>query len=142
MVKRLREEGRLADVRAMINVDMIGDCQLTISKDPDAPEWMTTLVWRTAHELGYRNEFEPLGREIEDDHYPFRRAGIPAMDLIDFRYGGGRAVHDMNWHTTRDRTDRLCASSLKIVGDVLYKVLERLDEALHQIEAQKGERED
>ena len=142
MVRRLREEGRLAEVRAMINVDMIADCQLTISKDRGAPEWMTDLVWRTAHELGYGNEFDPLRREIEDDHYPFRRAGIPAMDLIDFRYGGGRASHEMNWHTTRDRTDRLCASSLKIVGDVVHTVLQRLDDALHKMDAQEGELED
>ncbi len=142
MVKRLRQEGRLADVRAMINVDMIGDCQLTISKDRDAPEWMTNLVWRTARELGYRNEFEPLLYGIEDDHYPFRRAGVPAMDLIDFRYGGGRASHEMNWHTPRDTVDRVCASSLKIVGDVVYTVLERLDDALGQKEAQEGALED
>ena len=142
MVKRLREEGRLADVRAMINVDMIGDCQLTISKDRDAPEWMTNLVWRTAKKLGHQNEFNPLREGIEDDHYPFRRAGVPAMDIIDFRYGGGRASHDMNWHTTRDRMDLVCASSLKIVGDVVYKVLERLDDALRQLEAREGELED
>ncbi len=142
MVQRLREEDRLSDVRAMINVDMIGDCQLTISKDRDAPEWMTNLVWRTAKKLGHQNEFNPLREGIEDDHYPFRRAGVPAMDIIDFRYGGGRASHDMNWHTTRDRMDLVCASSLKIVGDVVYKVLERLDDALRQWEAREGELED
>ena len=64
------------------------------------------------------------------------------MDIIDFRYGGGRASHDMNWHTTRDRMDLVCASSLKIVGDVVYKVLERLDDALRQLEAREGELED
>ena len=56
---------------------------------------MTNLVWRTARELGYRDEFVPLREGIEDDHYPFRRAGVPAIDLIDFRYGGGRANHEM-----------------------------------------------
>ena len=84
----------------------------------------------------------PLPFDIEDDHYPFRRAGIPAMALIDFRYGGGRASHATNWHTPRDRMDLVCATSLKIVGDVVYTVLQRLDGALHRRDAQEGEGED
>lgn len=142
MVQRLREEDRLSDVRAMINVDMIGDCELNIWKDRDAPEWMTKLVWQAAHELGHGKQFEPVSQVTEDDHYPFRHAGIPAIELIDFRYGGGRVQHEMNWHTVRDRMDLVCAESLKIVGDVIFLALPRLDEFLHRMETHEDTLED
>ncbi len=137
MVRRLREEDRLSEVRAMINVDMIGDCELNVWKDRDAPEWMTKITWQAAHELGYGKQFEPVSKVTEDDHYPFRGAGIPAMEMIDFRYGGGLAQHDMNWHTVRDRRDLVCAESLKIVGDVVLEALPRLDQARYEMEIQE-----
>lgn len=132
MVKRLVAENRLADVKAMINVDMIGDCDLTILKDAGAPNWMTDIIWKTARDLGYRKYFSVGSEGIEDDHLPFRRAGVQAIGLIDFRYGGGRSEHEMNWHTVRDRIDRVCAESLQIVGDVVYHALGELDRTLAQ----------
>ena len=142
MVRRLREEDRISEVRAMINVDMIGDCELNILKDRDAPEWMTKVVWQAANELGYHKHFDAVSQETEDDHYPFRGAGIPAMELIDFRYGGGRVQHEMNWHTVRDRMDLVCAESLKIVGDVIFQALPRLDQSLLRMERQEDALED
>ena len=141
MVKRLREEGRLPEVKAMINVDMIGDCDLRVLKDTGAPQWMVDAVWRTAAELGYRKHFDLAGRRIEDDHLPFRRAGVQAMNLIDFRYGGDRAAHDRNWHTVRDRLDLVCADSLRIVGDVIYRALERIETALRESNRQSNDSE-
>lgn len=129
MVRWLGETGRLADVHAMINVDMIGDCDLTVVRDAAAPVWMLDLVWSTARELRV-DGFGPLAQVIEDDHIPFRRAGIPAINLIDFRYGGSQMDHQRNWHTPRDRVDLVCPDSLEIVGAVILEVLPRLDRAL------------
>lgn len=126
-VQRLREEGRLDDVRAMLNVDMIGDCDLGVIRDPGAPAWLANLVWSTANELGYGRYFTPMAEAITDDQEPFRQAGILAINLIDFRYGGGRVEHQMNWHTARDRLDLVCPESLQVVGDVVYRLLPRLD---------------
>ena len=121
----------------MINIDMIGDCDLGISKDRGAPSWMTDIVWETARERGYGDQFGPIVESIQDDHTPFRRAGIDALELIDYRYGGGRAQHRMNWHTVRDRMDLVCAKSLKIVGDVILSALGPLEEYLYQREIQE-----
>ena len=132
MVKRLVAEDRLGSVKAMINVDMIGDCDLTLLKDPGAPRWLTELIWTTARDLGYREHFSFGSEAVEDDHLPFRRAGVDAVDLIDFRYGGGRFEHDMNWHTVRDRMDRVCPESLQVLGDVVYHVIGRMDRVLSE----------
>lgn len=129
MVRWLGETGRLAEVHAMINVDMIGDCDLTVIRDAAAPDWMLSLIWSTARELNLKG-FGPIAQVIEDDHIPFRRVGIPAINLIDFRYGGSQAEHQMNWHTPRDRVELVCPDSLETVGAVILEVLPRLDRAL------------
>ena len=67
---------------------------------------------------------------IEDDHKPFRDAGIPALNLIDFNYGGGAIEHQQNWHTSRDQIDLVCAKSLEAVGEVLLGALPKIDAEL------------
>jgi Zn-dependent M28 family amino/carboxypeptidase len=52
-----------------------------------------------------------------DDHIPFRDAGIPAVDIIDFDYP--------YWHTTGDTLDKVSAESLHAVGDTLLAWLLR-----------------
>jgi len=126
-VRRLQEDGRLHEIAAMINVDMIGDCLLGIKRDRDAPEWLTQIVWHKARELGYGQQFEPFAHSIQDDHTPFRRAGVPAADIIDFSYGGSASDHRQNWHTPNDTIDKVCAESLQAVGDVIYHALPELD---------------
>lgn len=127
MVMRLKGAEALGQVKALINVDMIGDCDLGVMQDPGAPSWLTHTVWSTAQGLGYGKAFLPWGEAIEDDHMPFRRAGVPALELIDFRYGGDSLAHGKNWHTANDRLDKVCAQSLQVVGDVVYHSLARLD---------------
>ena len=77
-------------------------------------------------QLGHDDEFLPWGRSIDDDHLPFRAAGIDAIDLIDFRYGGDESVHDRTWDTVNDTMDMVCAESLQIVGDVVYHSLGKI----------------
>lgn len=122
-VQHLAETGEAAQVRAIINVDMIGDCRLGIFKDPGAPAWLQDAVWEQAKRLGYGKAFLLSGRNIQDDHIPFRRAGIPALELIDFEYGGSAVAHQNTWHTARDTLDKVCAASLQAVGDVIYHAL-------------------
>ena len=131
-VEHLREKGELAQVKAEINVDMIGDCCLGIKQDRSAPAWLTRAVWGTARDQGYAAYFLPFAEAIEDDHVPFRRAGIPSMDIIDFCYGQTPAEHERNWHTAQDTLEHVCAESLQVVGDVIYDALPRVDKGLDQ----------
>jgi Zn-dependent M28 family amino/carboxypeptidase len=133
LVEHLRATGELSRVHAMINVDMIGDCYLGIYHDAGAPGWLSEAVWNKAYELGYRAFFLSSTREIEDDHMPFRRHGIPSINLIDFLYGGTAQDHQRNWHTPRDTLERVCQHSLQVVGDVIYHALPEIEKHLDTV---------
>lgn len=128
MVKTLQESGEFDKLRAMINVDMIGDCDLGVFQDEEAPNWLYVSIWRTANRLGHGEHFLSWGATIADDHKPFRQAGLDAINLIDFRYGGSAITHDRTWHTPNDTLDKVCADSLQVVGDTVYHVLPLIDE--------------
>ena len=103
---------------------MIGDKDLKILQEASSSPALTKLVWQTAAELGYGSRFPSAQLAIDDDHMPFVRMGVPALDLIDFDYGPGHAW----WHTELDTMDKLSPQSLQIVGDVLIESLRRLEE--------------
>lgn len=126
-VEHLKETGEIDRVDAALNVDMIGDCYLGVQRDTAAPTWMQTAVWGKAVELKYEGHFLNSGSAITDDHIPFRLAGVPAMNLIDFQYGGSTVDHQRNWHTEEDTLDKCCAESLQVVGDVVYHALSTLE---------------
>jgi len=94
--------------------DMIGDKTLDIyyegNSQTSAPE-VVDRVWRTAHDLGYAQYFLPgIKHTLIDDHVALQRAGIHAIDVVDFDYP--------YWHTTDDTIDKVAAASLQVVGDV------------------------
>lgn len=97
---------------AAVIVDMVGDADLNIPMERNSDMELTTEIWQQADNLGYGDIFiRTPGRSILDDHIPFLRAGIPAVDIIDFDYP--------YWHTTADTPDKVSADSLKAVGDTL-----------------------
>ena len=110
-------------LKALINVDMIGDRDLKILREASSSPALTKLVWQTAAELGYGSHFPSAQMAIDDDHMPFVRMGVPALDLIDFDYGPGHSW----WHTDKDTLDKLSPQSLQVVGDVLLETLRRLE---------------
>ena len=116
-------DGTARRLKALINVDMIGDKDLKIPKEAHSSPEVGRLVWKVAAELGYGRQFPNAQLAIEDDHMPFVRIGAPALDLIDFSYGPNHAW----WHTAEDTLDKLSAQSFQIVGDVLVEVLRRLE---------------
>lgn len=117
-------DGTAKRIKALINVDMIGDRDLVLMEDWNSTAWLRELVWQSAAELGHKRAFPRNPGAIEDDHVPFLRAGIPALDLIDFDYGPGNSY----WHTDRDTLDKLSAGSLQIMGDVLLRAIAKLGE--------------
>ena len=101
--------------------DMIGEADLRIPQEAHsierAPE-VVERVWRTAADMGYGNVFIPASTyEITDDHLPLLDKGLRVIDVIDLDY----AYH----HTVDDTIDKLSARSLKIVGDVAWKLIQR-----------------
>jgi Zn-dependent M28 family amino/carboxypeptidase len=114
-----RKDGTLARLKALINVDMIGDKSLNIKQEPNSNARLTRLVWSTAADLGYGAYFLDDSLAIEDDHLPFLKFGAPALDIIDFDYPP--------WHEDSDTMDKLSAQSLEIVGAVVMESIHRLE---------------
>jgi hypothetical protein len=54
-----------------------------------------------------------------DDHLPFKEAGVPVIDIIDFNYGPDNAY----WHTNKDTLDKISGQSIKIVCDTVIRSL-------------------
>jgi glutaminyl-peptide cyclotransferase len=117
-------DGTLRRLKALINVDMIGDRDLLILSDFNSSNDLRAMVWRTARELGYGRHFSDMGTGIEDDHMPFIRKGVKAVDLIDFDYGPNNSY----WHTAQDTMDKLNANSFWVVGHVVTETLRRLEQ--------------
>jgi Zn-dependent M28 family amino/carboxypeptidase len=112
-----------ANYRPLFGVvfDMIGEADLRIPQEEysvtRAPE-VVERVWRTAADMGYGNVFVPASTYgITDDHLPLLDKGLRVIDVIDLDY----AHH----HTVNDTIDKLSARSLKIVGDVAWKLIQR-----------------
>jgi glutaminyl-peptide cyclotransferase len=122
LAEKWAREGMLSRIKALINVDMIGDKDLDILQETNSSAALRRLVWQTAAELGYGKYFLDSAAAIEDDHLPFLRKGVNALDLIDFDYGPNNAY----WHNEKDTMDKLGAHSLEVVGNVLTAVLRKL----------------
>ena len=116
-------DGTLSHIKALINVDMIGDKNLGILDEENSSPALKKLVWDTAQELGYSKYFLNNPTPMEDDHLPFVEAGINAIDLIDFDYGPNNSY----WHSKLDTMDKLSPHSFQVLGDVLLAVFKKLE---------------
>lgn len=111
--------GELARIRAVILADMIGDKNLNIKREELSSRWLVDMVWSVAHRLGYKEYFLDEWVPIEDDHIPFRKRNVAAVDLIDLDYA--------HWHTPADTLDKISARSIGIVGHVILETLPELE---------------
>jgi glutaminyl-peptide cyclotransferase len=119
LASKLKTDGTLNRVKALVLYDMIGDKNLDIKREGESTPWMIDAIWRAARSLNYQNIFLDSEQDISDDHLPFRDAGIPVADLIDFNYGPGHSY----WHTNLDTLDHVSGESVKIVCDVVIKAI-------------------
>jgi Zn-dependent M28 family amino/carboxypeptidase len=106
----------------MVLFDMVGDCDLRIPREATSDRRLYGLFERAA---GPGSPFGGRTVGILDDHTPFERRGIPAVDLIDFRYGPGPPP-GAYWHTTEDNLTHVCASSLEAVGEPALAAVPRI----------------
>lgn len=127
MVSKLRADGALGRVKALILVDMIGDKDLRLKREGESTEWLVNLMWATANKIGYGANYLLEEQYISDDHLPFKEAGIPVIDFIDFDYGPDHSY----WHTNQDTLDKVSGESMKAVGDVIITALPDLFKRLN-----------
>lgn len=120
LADRWRKDGTLTRIKALINVDMIGDKSLNIKQETQGNARVRRLVWDTAAALGYEAYFVNETIAEDDDHMPFVKLGVPAIDVIDVDYDP--------WHKDSDTLDKISAQSLDIVGTVVLESIHRLEQ--------------
>ena len=117
-VDTARAAGTLAQIKALILIDMVADKNLNIKRESNSTPWLTDAIWSAARSLK-RPEFIDASVAIEDDHVPFLNAGVQAVDIIDLDYP--------HWHTAGDTMENISAASIQAVGDVLLAALPAIE---------------
>jgi glutaminyl-peptide cyclotransferase len=123
LAREMQRSGELSAVRALINVDMIGDRDLQLVSEYYSDRRLLQMAREVAAALGKPSLFGRDVLAIEDDHVPFVRRGVPSLNLIDFDYGPGNRY----WHTEEDSLDKLSPDSFRTVGALVLGILKRLD---------------
>lgn len=102
-----------------IVLDMVGDAELTIAREPNSMRHSPALVdqiWQSASDLGERAFVDATYPfSITDDHVFLTRAGIPSVLLIDYEYDA--------WHTHADDLDRVSGESMAAVARVVLQTV-------------------
>lgn len=123
-VSQLQKKNELARLRAMILLDLMGYKDLQLGRDTMSTRWLQDIIWRTGRELGHGKYFVDTPEGVGgDDHEPFLRAGIPAVDLIQLN---GYPY----WHRAEDTIDKVSAQSMKIVGETTLASLPKIEQYL------------
>ena len=100
---------------AMVLLDYVGNRGLRLPREGSSSIDLWARLRAAARSVGVRRIFAPYsGDTIVDDHTPFLRAGVPAVDLIDWSYPG----HDLS-----DGLDKLSPSSLDAVGETVVELV-------------------
>jgi glutaminyl-peptide cyclotransferase len=106
--------------QAVVIIDMVGDADLQLFFDRNSNPELSLEIWAIGAELDYDSFIAEYKYSMIDDHTPFTRLGIPAVDIIDFDYPA--------WHTTEDTLDKISPNSLEQVGQTVLTWLYRQTE--------------
>jgi len=108
-----------AGTRAMVLLDYVAGRHLRLPREGSSTPELWTQVRAAARAAGHAGVFpDDVQSSVVDDHTPFLRAGIPAVDLIDWSYPG---------HQLTDTIDRLSRRSVDAVGESLVELILRTD---------------
>ena len=119
LCKKWKEEGKLAQCRGVIVLDMVGDRDLGITIPSGADKGFRTKLLKIASIQDKKQFFSIYSRDIIDDHTPFQREKIPTIDIIDFNFGECNRY----WHTKADSMDKISPESLATVGNATLELL-------------------
>jgi Peptidase family M28 len=107
-------------IRAMVLLDYVANRDLQLPREASSNLALWAEIRAAAREAGDAAVFpDETQGAIIDDHTPFQRAGIPAVDLIDWSYPG---------HSLKDTVDKLSSRSVDAVGETLLQFVRRLDQ--------------
>jgi glutaminyl-peptide cyclotransferase len=121
-VQTAQKDGSIKSLKALVLLDMIGDRDLVIKRDSNSTPWLVDIIWGIAGRLGHGATFSNQLAVIEDDHIPFLRAGVAAVDIID--------LENPTWHTPQDDLEHVNAKSLQTVGDVVVAAIPAIEKRI------------
>jgi hypothetical protein len=101
--------------RAIV-VDFVADRNLSLPREQLSDPALWNRLRAAAGRVGVGRVFpDRVVSGVQDDHLPYRRRGVPAIDLIDFDYPP--------WHTVGDDLDQVSPRSLDAAGEALVELL-------------------
>jgi len=103
-------------IGALVLLDFIANRHLLLPREAGSDRRLWARLRAAADRVGVGAVFPAQTvPEIEDDHTPFARAGIPAIDLIDFDYPC--------FHRACDTPAQLSPASLAAAGEAVFELL-------------------
>jgi Peptidase family M28 len=97
----------------------VGDKDLSIPREANSNRRLWAKLRRAAARTGNAGAFPArTSGAVLDDHIPFLRAGVPAIDLIDFDFPC--------WHLRCDDMDAVSPASLDTTGETVLELLRSL----------------
>jgi Zn-dependent M28 family amino/carboxypeptidase len=110
---------RAFEAESLILLDLVGDRQLRIPRESNSDARLWARLRAAARRVGVASVFPATTvGAVADDHLPFIRQGIPAIDLIDFEFPC--------WHRPCDRLSAISARNLDAVGEATLELLRGL----------------
>lgn len=102
----------------MVLFDYVGHEGLNLPREATSTPALWKEVLVAADDAGAGEFFSAeTGSPIVDDHTPFLRSGVPAVDLIDWSYPG---------HSLEDGLDKISVDSLDAVGETAVRLVNKL----------------
>ena len=106
----------LRTAEAAIILDFVGDKELSIPREQFSNRRLWTRLRAASRRSGFTRHFPAREQgAILDDHVPFIRRGVPAIDLIDFDFAC--------WHRRCDDLTAVSPRSLNAVGETMMAFL-------------------
>jgi Zn-dependent M28 family amino/carboxypeptidase len=109
---------RFADrTRAMILLDFVAEKGgMRIPREDSSSIELWGRLRAAARKVGAQSAFpDETAGAVLDDHTPFLRRGVPAIDLIDFTFDC--------WHKTCDDMSAVSARALDLSGETVVQLL-------------------
>lgn len=108
---------KLRGAEAMVLLDFVGNRNLRIPREANSDEGLWARLRAAAGRAGTAAVFpaDNFG-PVSDDHIPFKRAGVPAIDLIDL-------ANFSCWHETCDDLTQVSKRSLDATGETVLELL-------------------
>src|SRR5689334_22206158 len=104
------------DIKELVLLDFVADKDLSIPRDASSDEKMWARLRKAAKQVGSESAFpDETQGEVLDDHTPFLRKGVPAIDLIDFTFDC--------WHQPCDDLTAVSKESLDLSGEAVLQYM-------------------